>query len=133
MRLVLEADTTYRARQLATGGARLLFADMHPNIRWSDRVLSITEMIGHHTIAASGRGLLLMPSIFAPKPAPRSTPANHHSWHIRLPSRPDRRSTHRQHRRPLAVIAHNALLCAPRRHKACPVTCALRVGGPQRD
>src|SRR5262249_41215857 len=29
MRLVLEADMTFRARQLAAGGARLLFADMH--------------------------------------------------------------------------------------------------------
>jgi DNA-binding transcriptional ArsR family regulator len=74
MRLVLEADTTYRARQLATGGARLLFADMHPNIRWSDGVLSIAEMIGHHTVVAGGRGLLLMPSIFAPKPAPPLDP-----------------------------------------------------------
>lgn len=36
MRLVLEADTTYRARQLAAGGARLLFADIHPNVQWSD-------------------------------------------------------------------------------------------------
>jgi DNA-binding transcriptional ArsR family regulator len=63
-----------RARQLATGGARRLFADMHPNIRWSDGVLSITEMVGHHTIAAAGRGLLLLPSIFAPKPAPPLDP-----------------------------------------------------------
>jgi DNA-binding transcriptional ArsR family regulator len=47
---------------------------MHPNIRWSDGVLSITEMIGQHTVAAAGRGLLLMPSIFAPKPAPPLDP-----------------------------------------------------------
>jgi hypothetical protein len=32
IQLVLEADTTYRARQLATGGAHLLFADIHPNV-----------------------------------------------------------------------------------------------------
>ncbi|MGO9883840.1 MAG: ArsR family transcriptional regulator [Solirubrobacteraceae bacterium] len=69
MQLVLEADTTYRARQLATGGARLLFADMHPNLRWSDGVLTITEMVSDHTVAAAGRGLLLLPSIFAFKPA----------------------------------------------------------------
>jgi hypothetical protein len=49
MQLVLEADTTYRARQLATGGARLLFADIHPNLSWNDGVLRIDEMIGHHT------------------------------------------------------------------------------------
>lgn len=70
MRLVLEADTTYRARQLATGGARRLFADIHPNVRWSDGVLSIAEMISQHTVTAAGRGMLLMPSIFAPKPVP---------------------------------------------------------------
>jgi DNA-binding transcriptional ArsR family regulator len=69
MRLVLEGDTTYRARRLATGGARLLFADMHPNISWRDGVLTVSEMVGDRTIAAAGRGLLLMPSIFAYKPA----------------------------------------------------------------
>jgi DNA-binding transcriptional ArsR family regulator len=74
MRLVLEGDTTYRARQLATGGARLLFADIHPNVRWSEGVLSITEMISEHTIVAAGRGMLLMPSIFAPKPVPPLDP-----------------------------------------------------------
>src|ERR1019366_2330022 len=74
MQLVLEADTTYRARQLATGGARLLFADLHPNLRWSDGVLSITEMMDHHTVAAAGRGLLLTPSIFAYKPVPPLDP-----------------------------------------------------------
>src|SRR3954447_6553712 len=74
MRLVLEADTTYRARQLATGGARLLFADLHPNVSWSDGVLSIAEMISDHRVAAAGRGLLLQPSIFAHKPVPPLDP-----------------------------------------------------------
>lgn len=70
MRLVLEADTTYRARQLAIGGARLLFADMHPNVRWSDGALDVAELVGEGTIVAAGRGMLLTPSIFAPKPVP---------------------------------------------------------------
>jgi hypothetical protein len=70
MRLVLEADMTYRARQLAAGGARLLFADMHPNLRWQDGALHIDQMIGRHRVAAGGRGLLLVPSVFAHKPAP---------------------------------------------------------------
>jgi len=74
MQLVLEADTTYRARQLATGGARLLFADIHPNLRWGDGVLTVTEMVGDHTVAAAGRGLLLIPSIFAYKPVPPLDP-----------------------------------------------------------
>ena len=74
MRLVLEADMTYRARQLAAGGARLLFADLHPNLRWQDGVLHIDKMIGEHCVAASGRGLLLVPSLFAYKPIPPLSP-----------------------------------------------------------
>jgi DNA-binding transcriptional ArsR family regulator len=74
MQLVLEADTTYRARQLATGGAHLLFADIHPNLTWSDGVLTVTEMVGDHTVAAAGRGLLLTPSVFAYKPVPPLDP-----------------------------------------------------------
>ena len=70
IRLVLEADMTYRARQLAAGGARLLFADMHPNLSWRDGVLRIDKMIGKHRVAAAGRGLLLVPSVFSHKPAP---------------------------------------------------------------
>ncbi|MGW1894397.1 ArsR family transcriptional regulator [Streptomyces sp. NPDC002004] len=74
MRLVLEADMTYRARQLAMGGARLLFAGMHPNLRWQSGVLHIDKMISRHRVAASGRGLLLVPSVFAHKPAPPVSP-----------------------------------------------------------
>ncbi|MFC7547712.1 helix-turn-helix domain-containing protein [Plantactinospora sp. GCM10030261] len=75
LRLVLEADMTYRARQLAVGGARLLFADMHPNLRWHNGVLHIDKMIGRHRVVASGRGLLLLPSVFAHKPTPPLWPA----------------------------------------------------------
>lgn len=74
LRLLLEADMTYRARQLAMGGARQLFAGMHPNLRWHDGVLHIDKMISHHRVEASGRGLLLMPSAFAHKPAPPVSP-----------------------------------------------------------
>jgi DNA-binding transcriptional ArsR family regulator len=74
LRLVLEGDTTYRARQLATGGARQLFADIHPNVRWSDGTLTIAEMVSEHMVRADGRGLLLMPSIFAVKPVPPLDP-----------------------------------------------------------
>ena len=70
MQLVLEADTIYRARRLATGGAQLLFADIHPNVRWHDGALSVAEMVSEGTIKAAGRGLLLLPSIFAYKPVP---------------------------------------------------------------
>ncbi|WP_344052472.1 ArsR/SmtB family transcription factor [Streptomyces thermoalcalitolerans] len=74
MRRVLEADMTYRARQLALGGARLLFADMHPDLRWHSGELHIDKMISRYRVAASGRGLLLLPSVFAHKPAPPVSP-----------------------------------------------------------
>ncbi|MFR9673296.1 ArsR/SmtB family transcription factor [Streptomyces sp. TR06-5] len=74
MRLVLEADMTYRARQLAVGGARLLFADMHPDLRWDNGELRISRMISRHRVEAAGRGLLLLPSVFAHKPAPPAGP-----------------------------------------------------------
>ncbi|MFF5804918.1 ArsR/SmtB family transcription factor [Streptomyces sp. NPDC012746] len=74
IRLVVEADMTYRARRLAMGGARLLFADMHPSLRWSDGVLRIDKMLSTHHVRASGRGLLLVPSVFAHKPAPPVSP-----------------------------------------------------------
>jgi DNA-binding transcriptional ArsR family regulator len=74
VQLVAEADMTYRARRLAVGGARLLFADMHPNLRWRDGALHIDQMISSHQVAAAGRGLLLMPSVFAHKPAPPVAP-----------------------------------------------------------
>lgn len=70
MRLVMEADTTYRARQLAVGGARLLFADIHPNVSWADGAVRIEKMIGRHRVSAAGRGLLLLPSVFAYKAVP---------------------------------------------------------------
>jgi DNA-binding transcriptional ArsR family regulator len=74
MRLVLEADMTYRARQLAVGGARLLFADLHPNLRWQDGALHVDSVIGSRRVTAAGRGLLLIPSVFAHKPAPPISP-----------------------------------------------------------
>ncbi|MFD7256944.1 ArsR family transcriptional regulator [Streptomyces sp. NPDC059874] len=73
MRLVLEADMTYRARQLAVGGARRLFADMHPNLRWDGGTLHVDNVLGDFHIPAAGRGLLLVPSVFAHKPAPPVT------------------------------------------------------------
>ncbi len=110
MRLVLEADTTYRARQLAIGGARRLFADMHPNLRWQDGVLYIDEMVSEHTVAADGRGLLLMPSIFAPKPVPPLLPEEPPS--LAYPSRGVATLWAPPPPRPTAALA--SLLGAPR-------------------
>ncbi|MEU8972383.1 metalloregulator ArsR/SmtB family transcription factor [Streptomyces monashensis] len=74
IRLVLEADITHRAGQLATGGARSLFAGLHPNLGWRGGVLSVDKMIGRHAVDGAGRGLRLVPSVFAHKPAPPISP-----------------------------------------------------------
>ncbi|GAA3389284.1 ArsR/SmtB family transcription factor [Cryptosporangium minutisporangium] len=63
---VLEADITERSRRLAEGGLRALFADLHPDVRWADGALALrggSAVLGEQELA--GRGLLLMPSVFA--------------------------------------------------------------------
>ena len=43
IRPVLEADIAYRAGLLADGGARSLFSDLHPDLRWSQGMLMIND------------------------------------------------------------------------------------------
>jgi DNA-binding transcriptional ArsR family regulator len=63
MQSVLDADIAYRSRQLATGGARLLFDTLHPTVRWAgDRL--IADDPWDLDVDLRGRGLPLMPSIF---------------------------------------------------------------------
>lgn len=65
IRVVLDADITYRAGQLARGGARALFADLHPELTWSDGLLTIndsrTEVV---QVQLGPDGIVLMPSVF---------------------------------------------------------------------
>ncbi|MFC6878996.1 ArsR/SmtB family transcription factor [Actinomadura yumaensis] len=70
MRGVLEADLLYRAQRLARGGARLLFADLHPGITWRDGVLRLELSYPHRElrIPITGRGLCLMPAVFVKTP-----------------------------------------------------------------
>lgn len=63
VRGVLEGDLMYRARRLADGGPRLLFADLDPTVSWSDGTLAIEHpSAADHTL--DGRGLVLVPSAF---------------------------------------------------------------------
>ena len=43
MRSVLDADIAYHAGLLAGGGARSLFSDLHPGLRWSAGKLLMTD------------------------------------------------------------------------------------------
>ena len=63
IRALHEADVTYRARQLALGGAEQLFSDLHPMIEWRDGELLI-DKIYDATIDPAGKGLLLIPGVF---------------------------------------------------------------------
>jgi DNA-binding transcriptional ArsR family regulator len=70
MRGVLEADMLYRARQFTRGGARLLFADLHPAVRWDAGVLRLDVPAIDYRVDVTGRGLCLMPCLFVRGTAP---------------------------------------------------------------
>ncbi|MFB9836426.1 hypothetical protein [Actinoallomurus acaciae] len=65
MRGVLKADMLYRARQLTRGGARPLFTDLHPAMRWRLDVPAID-----YRIDVTGHGLCLMPCLFVRSTVP---------------------------------------------------------------
>ena len=68
MRSVLDADVAYRAGMLADGGARSLFADLHPDVRWSAGRLFLSDAetgadLDAHVVLGPD-GLVLLPSVF---------------------------------------------------------------------
>jgi DNA-binding transcriptional ArsR family regulator len=65
IRALLEADISHRARRLADGGARALFAELHPAVRLKPAGRLELATRYHAPTALDGRGLLLMPSVFA--------------------------------------------------------------------
>jgi DNA-binding transcriptional ArsR family regulator len=71
IRSLLEHDILYRARQIADGGTRALFADLDETVSWDDGVLRIDKDCCGHLKLSGGRldlderGLLLIPSVFA--------------------------------------------------------------------
>jgi DNA-binding transcriptional ArsR family regulator len=64
IRAALEADIVHRARRLTAGGAIEVFEDLHPQVRWHDGVLEV-ERPYDEDVELRGRGLLLMPAVFA--------------------------------------------------------------------
>ena len=67
MRSVLEADVSYHAGLLAGGGARSLFSDLHPGLRWSAGQLFMTDLEPERNpqVTLGPDGLVLVPSVFA--------------------------------------------------------------------
>ena len=69
LRSVLDADIAYRGGMLAAGGARSLFSDLHPNVRWSAGRLFLAdaetwESESEAQVPLAPDGLVLMPSVF---------------------------------------------------------------------
>jgi len=67
IRPVLEADIVYRAGLLAEGGARSLFSDLHPDLRWSGGTLTLADTDQGpplFKIMLGPDGVVLMPSVF---------------------------------------------------------------------
>ncbi len=66
VRSLLEHDVLYRSRQIADGGTARLFADLDPQVSWSEGVLRIEcgESAEELDLDLDERGLLLLPSAF---------------------------------------------------------------------
>jgi DNA-binding transcriptional ArsR family regulator len=68
IRAVLDADIAYRTGVLASGGARHLFADMHPDLNWAAGTLAIHDADTDHSVFRVQKGpdgVVLMPCVFA--------------------------------------------------------------------
>jgi DNA-binding transcriptional ArsR family regulator len=63
LRALFEGDVLYRARQIADGGARQLFSDLHPELTFEGDVIRVNKKF-HSGVTLDGRGLLLVPSAF---------------------------------------------------------------------
>ncbi|WP_329192285.1 MULTISPECIES: ArsR/SmtB family transcription factor [unclassified Streptomyces] len=65
MRSLLEGDVLRRARLLAEGGADRLLGDLDPAVGWDEDTLRVGHHYARGTRRLHGRGLLLVPSVFA--------------------------------------------------------------------
>lgn len=64
---VQDADIAYRTTLLASGGARKLFRDMHPDLGWASGVLTLADSDTGRTeqyVSKGAEGLVLMPTVF---------------------------------------------------------------------
>jgi hypothetical protein len=96
---LLQADIQYRARVLTDGGAHALFKQLHPAVRWRSGGRLTVGITYDASLALSGQGLLLMPSVFTwPSLGAVSDPP----WQPTLvyPAAGSRRSGRRPRRRP---------------------------------
>ncbi|MEE4545663.1 helix-turn-helix domain-containing protein [Streptomyces sp. V4-01] len=62
---VLEADVFHQARRLAADGAEAVLGDLHPTVRWGAGVLTVDKKHCPPGVDLGGRGMVLVPSVFA--------------------------------------------------------------------
>ncbi|GAA4630734.1 DUF5937 family protein [Actinoallomurus vinaceus] len=65
IRAVLDADVFHRARQVAERGTAHLFNDLHKSLSWDDNTLRMVRRQCILSRETAGRGLVLLPSVFA--------------------------------------------------------------------
>jgi DNA-binding transcriptional ArsR family regulator len=65
LRDVLDADITFRSRQLASSGLAATINDLEPRISWRDGVLRFVVATADDELDLAGQELVLMPSVFA--------------------------------------------------------------------
>lgn len=65
IRTLLETDILYRARTFALHGPEKVFSDLHPRFRYQDHTLTLGKKDWDASFDLSGRGLLLIPSVFS--------------------------------------------------------------------
>jgi DNA-binding transcriptional ArsR family regulator len=64
LRAVLEDDIVHRARRLTAGGTIEVFAGLHRGVRWRDGAVEVEHRVDAD-VDLRGRGLLLVPTVFA--------------------------------------------------------------------
>lgn len=66
MSAFLESEIGARARRLVAGGSKEAFNDLDPSVSWDGRTLTISPVkLAPRDVDLDGRGLLLVPSVFA--------------------------------------------------------------------
>ncbi|GAB3147716.1 DUF5937 family protein [Micromonospora sonneratiae] len=65
IRGILESDVMFRARRLADDGPHRMFPELNPAISWSNDILSVDRPDLDRDYELGGRGLVLVPSLFA--------------------------------------------------------------------
>ncbi|MEU5219539.1 DUF5937 family protein [Streptomyces sp. NPDC020807] len=65
LRALCDADVAHRARQLTVGGLDKVFADLHPEVRFSAPNRLLVDKPHDAVRTPAGKGLLLVPCVFA--------------------------------------------------------------------